>query len=106
MENSSLYNTATYPKPIDIKTHHDRIPQVDEYLVIMTDKINPFADYLDRYLNLNRIQGFEGEDRIISAISIALLDPIDIAKTNTITQKSNLDIEHLTRDFQDRQIAR
>jgi aconitate hydratase 2/2-methylisocitrate dehydratase len=42
-----------------------RIPSVPEYLEIVTNKINPFADNLYRYLNFDQISGFEDEGRVI-----------------------------------------
>ncbi|AFZ03917.1 bifunctional aconitate hydratase 2/2-methylisocitrate dehydratase [Calothrix sp. PCC 6303] len=43
-----------------------RIPTVQEYLDIVGEKIQPFADDLYRYLNFNQISGFEDEGRVIS----------------------------------------
>ena len=42
-----------------------RIPTKEEYLEIMKDKIDPFADELYRYLNFNELVGFEDEGRVI-----------------------------------------
>ena len=42
-----------------------RIPTVQEYLEMMADKINPFADDLYRYLNFDQIAGFGDEGRVI-----------------------------------------
>ncbi|NET90987.1 MAG: bifunctional aconitate hydratase 2/2-methylisocitrate dehydratase [Kamptonema sp. SIO1D9] len=42
-----------------------RIPTVEEYLEIITEKLDPFADELYRYLNFDRIAGFEDEGRVI-----------------------------------------
>ncbi len=42
-----------------------RIPTVDEYMEIVTKKINPFASDLYRYLNFDQIPGFEDEGRVI-----------------------------------------
>ena len=42
-----------------------RIPNVDEYLKIMQEKVNPFADDLYRYLNFDQIADFEDEGRMI-----------------------------------------
>ena len=41
------------------------IPTVDEYLAIVQEKINPFADDLYRYLNFDQIDNFEEEGRVI-----------------------------------------
>jgi aconitate hydratase 2/2-methylisocitrate dehydratase len=43
-----------------------RIPNVKEYMEIVGEKINPFADNLYRYLNFDQIVGFEDEGRMIS----------------------------------------
>ena len=42
-----------------------RIPTVEEYLEIVREKINPFANDLYRYLNFDQISGFEDEGRVI-----------------------------------------
>jgi aconitate hydratase 2/2-methylisocitrate dehydratase len=42
-----------------------RIPTVEEYLKIVKEKIDPFAGDLYRYLNFDRIAGFEDEGRTI-----------------------------------------
>ncbi len=42
-----------------------RIPTVAEYTAIVTEKINPFAAELYRYLNFDQIAGFEDEGRVI-----------------------------------------
>ncbi len=43
-----------------------RIPTVEEYLEIVTKKIDPFATELYRYLNFDQIAGFEDEGRVLS----------------------------------------
>jgi aconitate hydratase 2 / 2-methylisocitrate dehydratase len=43
-----------------------KIPTVDEYLEIVTKKIDPFAADLYRYLNFNEISGFEDEGRVLA----------------------------------------
>jgi aconitate hydratase 2 / 2-methylisocitrate dehydratase len=43
-----------------------RIPTVEEYLEVVGNKIQPFADNLYRYLNFDQILGFEDEGRVIS----------------------------------------
>ncbi|PPJ63580.1 bifunctional aconitate hydratase 2/2-methylisocitrate dehydratase [Cuspidothrix issatschenkoi] len=43
-----------------------RIPTVKEYMDIVGEKINPFADNLYQYLNFDQIVGFEDEGRVIS----------------------------------------
>lgn len=42
-----------------------RIPAMDEYLQVVANKIDPFADELYRYLNFNEIGGFEDEGRVV-----------------------------------------
>jgi aconitate hydratase 2 / 2-methylisocitrate dehydratase len=43
-----------------------RLPNVQEYLDIVGERIHPFADNLYRYLNFDQIAGFEDEGRVIS----------------------------------------
>ena len=42
-----------------------RIPTKEEYLEIVSKKVDPFADDLYRYLNFNEIPDFEDEGRVI-----------------------------------------
>jgi aconitate hydratase 2/2-methylisocitrate dehydratase len=42
-----------------------RIPTVEEYLEIMSQKLDPFAADLYQYLNFDQIPGFEDEGRVI-----------------------------------------
>ena len=42
-----------------------RIPSAEEYLSVVANKIDPFADELYRYLNFNEMKGFEDEGRVI-----------------------------------------
>jgi aconitate hydratase 2/2-methylisocitrate dehydratase len=42
-----------------------RVPTAEEYLNIVTRKIDPFASDLYRYLNFDQIPGFEDEGRVI-----------------------------------------
>ncbi len=42
-----------------------KIPTVEEYMEIVTKKIDPFADELYRYLNFDQMTGFEDEGRVI-----------------------------------------
>lgn len=42
-----------------------RIPTVEEYMEIITKKLDPFASDLYRYLNFDQIAGFEDEGRVI-----------------------------------------
>jgi aconitate hydratase 2 / 2-methylisocitrate dehydratase len=50
-----------------------RIPTVQEYLDLMSKKINPFAGDLYRYLNFDQITGFEDEGRIVSVDEVRKL---------------------------------
>ncbi len=50
-----------------------RIPNVQEYMEIVAERIDPFADDLYRYLNFDQIAGFEDEGRVISQEEQALL---------------------------------
>ncbi|MBD1911952.1 MULTISPECIES: bifunctional aconitate hydratase 2/2-methylisocitrate dehydratase [unclassified Leptolyngbya] len=43
-----------------------RIPTVEEYMEIVTKKIDPFASDLYRYLNFDQITGFEDQGRVLS----------------------------------------
>ena len=43
-----------------------RMPSVQEYMDIVSKKIEPFADDLYQYLNFNQIAGFEDEGRVIA----------------------------------------
>lgn len=43
-----------------------KIPTVEEYMEVVTTKIDPFAADLYRYLNFDRISGFEDEGRVLS----------------------------------------
>ena len=42
-----------------------RIPTIEEYMEIITNKLDPFAADLYRYLNFDQIPGFEEEGRVI-----------------------------------------
>ncbi|MEW6491220.1 MAG: bifunctional aconitate hydratase 2/2-methylisocitrate dehydratase [Cyanobacteriota bacterium] len=42
-----------------------RIPTVEEYMDIVTERLNPFAGDLYRYLNFDQIANFEDEGRVI-----------------------------------------
>jgi aconitate hydratase 2/2-methylisocitrate dehydratase len=42
-----------------------KIPTVEEYMAVVKEKIDPFAGELYRYLNFDRIAGFEDEGRVI-----------------------------------------
>jgi aconitate hydratase 2 / 2-methylisocitrate dehydratase len=43
-----------------------KIPTIEEYMEVVTTKIDPFAADLYRYLNFDRISGFEDEGRVLS----------------------------------------
>ena len=43
-----------------------RLPNVQEYMDIVSERIHPFADDLYRYLNFDQIAGFQDEGRVIS----------------------------------------
>ncbi len=43
-----------------------KIPTIQEYMEVVTTKIDPFAADLYRYLNFDRIAGFEDEGRVLS----------------------------------------
>ena len=43
-----------------------RLPNVQEYMDIVAERIHPFADDLYRYLNFDQIAGFQDEGRVIS----------------------------------------
>ncbi len=53
-----------------------RIPTVEEYKEIITQKLDPFAADLYRYLNFNEIEGFEDEGRVISVEDMPKIDEI------------------------------
>ncbi|MCY7320432.1 MAG: bifunctional aconitate hydratase 2/2-methylisocitrate dehydratase [Phormidesmis sp. CAN_BIN36] len=53
-----------------------RIPTVQEYLEMMSNKINPFADDLYRYLNFDQMMGFEDEGRVISIEEMPRIEDI------------------------------
>ncbi|MGL5510860.1 MAG: aconitase family protein, partial [Microcoleaceae cyanobacterium] len=53
-----------------------KIPTVEEYLEIVTKKIDPFAGELYRYLNFDQIAGFEDEGRVISQEEVAKLEEV------------------------------
>ena len=43
-----------------------KMPTIREYMDIVQNKIDPFADELYRYLNFDQISGFEDEGRVVS----------------------------------------
>lgn len=50
-----------------------KIPTVEEYMAIVTEKIDPFAAELYRYLNFDQLTGFADEGRVLSAEEEELL---------------------------------
>jgi aconitate hydratase 2 / 2-methylisocitrate dehydratase len=53
-----------------------RMPTVQEYMDIVTKKIDPFASDLYRYLNFDQIAGFEDEGRIIPLDQLPRIEDI------------------------------
>jgi aconitate hydratase 2/2-methylisocitrate dehydratase len=53
-----------------------RIPTVAEYNAIVSERINPFAGDLYRYLNFDQIPGFEDEGRIIPPDQLPRLEDL------------------------------
>lgn len=53
-----------------------RIPSVEEYMAIITEKLDPFAADLYRYLNFDQIEGFEDEGRVIPLDQMPKIDEI------------------------------
>lgn len=53
-----------------------KIPTVEEYMAIVTKKIDPFAADLYRYLNFDQIAGFEDEGRVISLEEMPRIEDI------------------------------
>ncbi len=53
-----------------------RIPTVEEYREIVTNKVDPFAADLYRYLNFDQIAGFEDEGRVIPLEEMPKIDDI------------------------------
>ena len=48
-----------------------RIPTKTEYLAIAAEKIDPYGAELYRYLNFDKIEGFEDQGRVVSAVDEA-----------------------------------
>jgi len=53
-----------------------RIPTLEEYMAIVSQKIDPFASELYRYLNFDQISGFEDEGRVISLEDMPRIEDI------------------------------
>ncbi|RMH77688.1 MAG: bifunctional aconitate hydratase 2/2-methylisocitrate dehydratase [Cyanobacteria bacterium J007] len=61
-----------------------RIPTVEEYLDIVSEKIDPFAGDLYRYLNFDQIEGFEDEGRVVPLEEMPKIE--DILGIPAVTQ--------------------
>ncbi|GAB4380702.1 MAG: bifunctional aconitate hydratase 2/2-methylisocitrate dehydratase [Elainellaceae cyanobacterium] len=61
-----------------------RIPTVDEYMEIITKKLDPFASDLYRYLNFDQIAGFEDEGRVIPLEEMPRIEDILGMPTATV----------------------
>jgi aconitate hydratase 2/2-methylisocitrate dehydratase len=61
-----------------------RIPTVEEYLEIITQKLDPFAVDLYRYLNFDQIPGFEDEGRVIPLEEMPKIEEILGMPTATV----------------------
>jgi aconitate hydratase 2/2-methylisocitrate dehydratase len=53
-----------------------KIPTVEEYMAIVTQKIDPFAGELYRYLNFDQIAGFADEGRVIAVEDMPKIEDI------------------------------
>ncbi len=53
-----------------------RMPSVQEYMDIVSKKIEPFADDLYQYLNFDQIAGFEDEGRVIALEDMPRIEDI------------------------------
>ncbi len=53
-----------------------RIPTIEEYMDIVANKLNPFADELYRYLNFDQIDGFEDEGRVVALEDMPRIEDI------------------------------
>ncbi|WP_330204483.1 bifunctional aconitate hydratase 2/2-methylisocitrate dehydratase [Cyanobacterium sp. Dongsha4] len=53
-----------------------KIPTVEEYRAIVSEKIDPFKGELYRYLNFNEIEGFEDEGRVIALEDMPKIEDI------------------------------
>ncbi|PHV61938.1 bifunctional aconitate hydratase 2/2-methylisocitrate dehydratase [Cyanobacterium aponinum] len=53
-----------------------KIPTVEEYSAIVSEKIDPFKGELYRYLNFNEIEGFEDEGRVIALEDMPKIEDI------------------------------
>ncbi len=53
-----------------------KIPTVEEYMEIVTKKIDPFAGELYRYLNFDQIEGFADEGRVVAVEDMPKIEDI------------------------------
>ncbi len=53
-----------------------KIPTVEEYMAIVTQKIDPFASELYRYLNFDQIPNYEDEGRVIALEDMPRIEDI------------------------------
>ncbi|MEB3189292.1 MAG: bifunctional aconitate hydratase 2/2-methylisocitrate dehydratase [Snowella sp.] len=53
-----------------------KIPTVEEYMAIVQEKVDPFAEDLYRYLNFDQIAGFEDEGRVIAIEDMPKIEDI------------------------------
>ncbi|MGF1491194.1 MAG: bifunctional aconitate hydratase 2/2-methylisocitrate dehydratase [Microcoleaceae cyanobacterium] len=53
-----------------------RIPNVEEYMEIVKQKIDPFAGELYRYLNFDQIAGFEDEGRVVAVEDMPKIEDV------------------------------
>jgi aconitate hydratase 2/2-methylisocitrate dehydratase len=53
-----------------------KIPTVEEYRLIVQEKVTPFAGDLYRYLNFDQIAGFEDEGRVIALEDMPKIEDI------------------------------
>jgi len=53
-----------------------KIPTVEEYMAIVSEKVTPFEGDLYRYLNFNEIEGFEDEGRVIPVDQLPKIEDI------------------------------
>jgi aconitate hydratase 2/2-methylisocitrate dehydratase len=53
-----------------------KIPTVEEYMAIVTQKIDPFAGELYRYLNFDQIAGFADEGRVVAVEDMPKIEDI------------------------------
>jgi aconitate hydratase 2/2-methylisocitrate dehydratase len=53
-----------------------KIPTVEEYMEIVTQKIDPFAGELYRYLNFDQIEGFADEGRVVAVEDMPKIEDV------------------------------